>query len=45
MELDVPTVQLREQLWRKLIPKKAPVASDIDHKELAERWVHGLAGG
>jgi hypothetical protein len=39
MELDCPTVELRKELWRKLIPKRAPAASDVDHQELAERWV------
>ena len=39
MELSVPRVELREKLWRKLLPKKAPVAECIDYGGLAERLV------
>ena len=40
IDLPLPGVQLREQLWKKLVPKRAPMAADIDFKGLAERYQH-----
>ena len=40
IDLPLPGVELREQLWKKLVPKRAPVAGDIDFKGLAERYQH-----
>ena len=37
LDIDSPNIKLREKLWRKLIPKKAPVSSDVNHQQLAER--------
>ncbi|XP_019862736.1 PREDICTED: uncharacterized protein LOC109591445 [Amphimedon queenslandica] len=33
-----PSVNLREKIWSKLLPKKLPVSSSIDVKKLAERF-------
>jgi SpoVK/Ycf46/Vps4 family AAA+-type ATPase len=33
-----PNVKLREKLWKKLLPKKLPLADDIDAVSLAERF-------
>ena len=40
IDLPLPGVELREQLWKKLVPKRAPVAADIDFKGLAEWYQH-----
>ncbi len=40
MELNVPTILHREELWRMLIPKNAPISSDINYRELAERYTY-----
>ncbi len=37
MDLGLPTTEMREKLWKKLIPKKAPATADINHLELAQR--------
>ena len=37
VDLGLPAVAMREELWKKLIPKKAPAAFDINHYELAQR--------
>ena len=38
IDLPLPGLELREQLWKKLVPKRAPMAADIDFKGLAERY-------
>lgn len=42
IELPLPKKAAREMIWKKLIPKKMPLADDVDFKELA---VVGLSGG
>lgn len=37
LDIGIPSAGLREHLWKKLLPKKAPVASNIDFEELAQR--------
>ena len=37
VELDLPPVELREQIWRKLLPHKAPIDADINFTALAQR--------
>ena len=43
LEFPVPDVGLREQLWRLILPKEAPVDADVDIPTLASRWK--MAGG
>ena len=38
LDIGLPSVELREKLWKQLIPKKAPTSDDIDHHVLAERY-------
>ena len=42
IDLPLPRVELRKQLWQKLVPKRAPMAADIDFKGLGERYQHHL---
>lgn len=37
--LKLPSVALREKLWRKLLPERVPVSSDLDFAELANRYI------
>ncbi len=43
VEFEMPDAKLREKLFRKIVPKKAPVAKDVDFSELARRYP--LSGG
>lgn len=43
VEFEMPNAQLRERIFRKLVPKKAPLADDIDFAELARKFE--LSGG
>jgi len=38
LEFPKPSVELRENLWRKLIPSTAPLGNDIDFHELAVEY-------
>ena len=40
IDLPLPRVELRKRLWQKLVPKRAPMAADIDFKGLGERYQH-----
>ena len=42
LEFPPPTVELRERIWKTLIPKKCPLASDVAMSKLAE---YELCGG
>lgn len=42
VELSEPTLEARKQIWKKLIPKKMPIAKDVDTDKLA---IVGLTGG
>ena len=39
----MPDIQTRAELWRKLVPPEAPLADDVDFRELAETFA--FAGG
>ncbi len=43
VEFEMPDARMREAIFKKLVPKKAPLAGDVDFKELARR--HELSGG
>ena len=43
VEFDMPNAQLRERIFRKLVPKKAPLAGDVDFAILARKFE--LSGG
>lgn len=43
VEFEMPTAELRERIFRKLVPKKAPLADDVDLSELARKYA--LSGG
>ena len=43
IKLDMPPRQLREKLWKKLMPSRTPLASDIDVPYLASEY--RLSGG
>ncbi len=43
MKFDIPGPEERAKIWRKLIPKEAPLANDVDFKELGRRFE--LTGG
>lgn len=42
IEFPFPTREQREQIWKRMIPKKAPIAKDVNFKELS---MYPLAGG
>lgn len=42
VEFEFPNKELRVKIWERMIPKKAPIAKDVDFKTLAE---FPLAGG
>lgn len=42
LEFPKPSKEIREQIWKKLIPKKAPIGKDVDLAVLAE---YELTGG
>ena len=35
---DAPGKELRQQLWRKLVPAKTPIDADVDYEYLASRF-------
>ncbi|MCL2001519.1 MAG: ATP-binding protein, partial [Planctomycetes bacterium] len=37
-EFEVPTPDLRERIWRNHLPPEAPLANDIDFRQLAEEY-------
>ena len=39
LNLKLPNSDLRKLLWERLIPRKAPVSSDVNYQMLAERYV------
>ena len=43
VEFEMPTAELREMIFKKLVPKKAPLADDVDLSELARKYA--LSGG
>jgi len=43
VEFEMPDAELREKIFRKLVPKQAPLADDVDFKALARRFQ--LSGG
>ncbi|KAL6053112.1 AAA domain-containing protein [Balamuthia mandrillaris] len=43
VKFELPNVAQREQLWRQLLPPKAPLKEDIDFRELAEKFA--FSGG
>ena len=43
VEFDMPDAEMREEIYRKLMPRLAPLSGDVDFRELARR--HRLAGG
>jgi len=43
IEFPVPAAPLREKLWRAHLPAKAPLAKDVDLKQLAETYK--ISGG
>src|SRR3989449_11234106 len=43
VEFEIPDVDLRKQIWRKLVPKEAPLGKDVDFDALAKKYV--LSGG
>ena len=43
VEFEMPDARMRELILRKLVPKKAPLADDVDFAELARRFE--LSGG
>jgi len=43
LRLEVPEVPERERLWKTFLPKEAPIASNLDFRELAEEFE--LSGG
>ena len=46
VNLSLPSATLREELWRRLLPKRAPLSSDINYVVLSERSVaRHLTGG
>jgi len=42
LEFPRPTADLRERIWKTLIPKKCPLDKNVSHKKLAE---HNICGG
>lgn len=38
IRFDLPDAKLREQLWRSLIPPRAPLAPDVDFRRIAEKY-------
>lgn len=36
VEFDAPTAELRKKIWERMIPKKAPIAKDVDLEAIAE---------
>ncbi len=38
LDFEIPTPEQREEIWRKHLPAKAPLAGDIDLKALAEEF-------
>jgi AAA+ superfamily predicted ATPase len=42
VEFERPTRTMREQIWRKLVPHKLPLATDVDFQRLA---AHDMTGG
>jgi SpoVK/Ycf46/Vps4 family AAA+-type ATPase len=43
IHFDIPDAKMREEIYRKIIPPKAPIADDVDLSRLAKRYP--LAGG
>src|SRR5256712_8445978 len=43
VEFEIPDVDLRKQIWRKLVPKEAPLGKDVDFDALAKKYA--LSGG
>lgn len=43
IDFDIPSAQLREQIWRLHLPKQLPLADDVDLPHLAEKYE--FAGG
>jgi SpoVK/Ycf46/Vps4 family AAA+-type ATPase len=43
VEFEIPDVEMRREIWRKLVPKEAPLAKDVDFDALAKKYV--LSGG
>jgi AAA+ superfamily predicted ATPase len=43
LKFDIPESEERAKIWRKLIPEKAPIASDVNFEELGRRFE--LTGG
>ena len=35
IEFEFPTIDLRKSIWKRMIPKKAPIAKDVDFDDLA----------
>lgn len=40
LDLGIPSAEIRQQLWKTLLPKNAPVETDIEFEILAQQWVH-----
>ncbi len=43
LKFDIPKPETRAEIWRRLIPKKMPIAEDVDFEELGRRFE--LTGG
>jgi len=43
VEFEIPDVEMRREIWRKLVPKEAPLAKDVDFEALSKKYV--LSGG
>ncbi len=43
VEFEMPDAELRKELWRKLVPKEAPLGKDVDFDALAKKYA--LSGG
>ena len=43
VEFEIPDVEQRREIWRKLVPKEAPLGKDVDFDVLAKKYV--LSGG
>ena len=39
LDIHVPGAELREQLWRNLVPSKLPLDNDVNFWDLAQRYI------
>jgi SpoVK/Ycf46/Vps4 family AAA+-type ATPase len=43
VEFEIPDLEMRKRIWRKLVPKEAPLADNVDLDALAKKYT--LSGG